>query len=285
MLIDFEPSFPFASSSSSSSRIHNSFFHPFNHSHNHTNNRFTNPFTPFIPFGLGGSGNMFGDFDEMDVDDGHGFGGMPGVRGPGQGQSFRTHSFASPNIGRKHPHRQDPAIEHDLYVTLEEVMKGTVKKMKITRRVLNPDGKTSRKEDKVLTINVKPGWKAGTKITFQKEGDQNPGSLPADIIFIIRDKPHPLFKRDGADIKYTAKITLREALCGTRINVPTLNNETIPLRIPEVVKPTTVRRIPGHGLPYAKEPSKRGDLIVNFDIKFPESLNESTRQILWDCLP
>lgn len=60
--------------------------------------------------------------------------------------------------------------------------------------MLNPDGQSSRVEDKVLTINIKPGWKSGTKITFPKEGDQHPGRVPADIVFVIKDKPHPKFK-------------------------------------------------------------------------------------------
>ncbi len=65
-------------------------------------------------------------------------------------------------------------------------------------------------EDKVLTIDVKPGWKAGTKITFPKEGDQTPYNIPADIVFVIKDKPHSLFTRDGSDIKYKARISLRD---------------------------------------------------------------------------
>lgn len=57
---------------------------------------------------------------------------------------------------------------------------------------------------------MKPGWKSGTKITFQREGDQAPNKIPADIVFIIRDKPHSLFKREGADVKYTSRIMLKE---------------------------------------------------------------------------
>ena len=70
----------------------------------------------------------------------------------------------------------------------------------------------------MLTINVKPGWKSGTKITFQREGDQAPNKIPADIVFIIRDKPHALFKREGSDLKYTAKVSLKEV--GTKTEVP-----------------------------------------------------------------
>ena len=86
---------------------------------------------------------------------------------------------------------------------------GCTKKMKISRKVFQADG-TSRKEDKVLTIDVKAGWKSGTKITFQREGDQTPNKIPADIVFIIRDKPHSHFKRDGSDLRYTVKISLTE---------------------------------------------------------------------------
>jgi DnaJ-class molecular chaperone len=53
----------------------------------------------------------------------------------------------------------------------------------------------------VLTINIKAGWKNGTRITFPKEGDIYPGRVPADITFIIKDKPHPKFRRDGSDIR------------------------------------------------------------------------------------
>ena len=57
---------------------------------------------------------------------------------------------------------------------------------------------------------MKPGWKAGTKITFQREGDQAPNKIPADIVFIIKDKPHPHFRREGSDLKYTCRLTLKE---------------------------------------------------------------------------
>lgn len=113
----------------------------------------------------------------------------------------------------KKEQKQDPPVEHDLYVTLEEIYHGCVKKMKISRRVVKPDG-SSKKEDKVLQISIKPGWKSGTKVTFQKEGDQAPGKIPADIVFIIRDKPHAMFKREGSDLRYTARLTLKQVSLG-----------------------------------------------------------------------
>lgn len=243
------------------------------------------PFQAF--FDMGGTGNrMFGfPDDDMDVDDPFGLG-LGSTRPGGPGGAFRSHSFNFHNSPSRNKDKlQDPPIEHDLYVSLEDITKGCTKKMKISRKVLQPDG-TTKKEDKVLTINVKPGWKAGTKITFQREGDQGRNKIPADIVFIIRDKPHPHFKREGSDIRYTAKISLKQALCGCTIDVPTMTGKSIPLHFTgEIIKPNTVRRIQGHGLPLPKEPSRRGDLIVMFDIRFPEHLSQSAKDILYDTLP
>lgn len=76
-----------------------------------------------------------------------------------------------------------------------------------------------------------------------------------------------------------------KALCGCKVNVPTLTGDIVPMRINDIIKPVSWRRITGHGLPHAKDTSKRGDLVVNFEIKFPDTLTEPTKQILWDCLP
>ncbi|XP_059485398.1 dnaJ protein homolog 1-like [Neocloeon triangulifer] len=252
----------------------------------------SNPFSAF--FEPGGGNRMFfnphGGDDDMDVDDPFvnlgGFGGgRPG--GPAyRSQSFNIHGNGGGPGGRMGKDKQqDPPIEHDLYVSLEEIAKGTTKKMKISRRVLQPDGST-KKEDKVLTINIKPGWKAGTKITFQKEGDQGTHKVPADIVFIIRDRPHPTLKREGSDLRYTAKISLKQALCGCVVEVPTLGTEKISINLTgEIVKPSTTKRLQGYGLPHPKEPSRKGDILVAFDIKFPDSLSQSVKDIIYDTLP
>lgn len=151
-------------------------------------------------------------------------------------------NMGHPGMGGGRRQKQDPTVTHELQVPLEEIYKGCTKKMKITRKVIGADG-TMKTEDKVLTINIKPGWKSGTKITFPKEGDQHPNRVPADIAFIIKDKAHPKFKRDGSDIRYVHRLPLREALCGISIQVPTLDGATIPLRIDNVIKPGATKRL------------------------------------------
>lgn len=167
----------------------------------------SNPFASFFDM----SDNLFEKsvFDTMDTDTDFfspfGLGNRHGLGG-----AFRSHSF-NVHSPLKKEKVQDPPIEHDLYVTLEEINSGCIKKMKISRRVIQADG-TPKKEDKYVHISIKRGWKSGTKVTFQKEGDQSrdQSKIPADIVFIIRDKPHPLFKREGSDLRYTARLTLKQ---------------------------------------------------------------------------
>ncbi|GAB1597618.1 dnaJ homolog subfamily B member 5-like [Argonauta hians] len=207
--------------------------------------------------------------DEMDVDEPFSQFGRPGFLG---GPTFRR------------PKEQDKAIVKDLPVSLEDICTGCTKKMKITRTVMTQSNKQVR-EEKILTVDIKPGWKAGTKITFPKEGDQTPYNIPADVVFVIRDKRHSVFTRDGNDIRYKAKISLKEALCGTTIQVPTIGNRTIPFRLTEIIKPSSTKRIQGEGLPLTKQPMRRGDLIVEFDVKFPDSLSPFAKQKIMEALP
>ena len=59
-----------------------------------------------------------------------------------------------------------------------------------------------QQESEILEINIKPGWKRGTKITFPNKGDAHGGVTPADIVFTVDEKPHPHFRRDGNDLIY-----------------------------------------------------------------------------------
>ena len=176
----------------------------------------SNPFESFFST-MPGMDSIFNDMDHDSLHAAHhqhdpfaSLGGLgtvgSGVRTPFRSQSFNVGSHSARAAKEK---QQDPPVEHDLYVSLEDIYKGVTKRMKISRRVVSNDGSV-RKEEKVLTINVKPGWKSGTRITFQREGDQAPNKIPADIVFIIRDKPHSLFKREGMDLKHTCKISLKE---------------------------------------------------------------------------
>ncbi|XP_041838141.1 dnaJ homolog subfamily B member 1b [Melanotaenia boesemani] len=239
-----------------------------------------NPFEQFF----GGARN--GGMDEnMDTDDPFSRFGMGGGGMGGFPRSFSTGMGGMGGQTSVVKKQQDPPVVHDLRVSLEEVLSGCTKKMKISRKRLNPDGRTTRTEEKILEVQIRKGWKEGTKITFPKEGDETPRNIPADVVFVLKDKTHSVFKRDGSDIIYPAKVSLRDALCGCTVNVPTLDGRTVPVAVTDVVHPGMKRRVSAEGLPYPKRPDRRGDLIVEYEVKFPERLSQNARDTIAGVLP
>eukprot|EP00005_Dracoamoeba_jomungandri_P005278 CAMPEP_0174250348 /NCGR_PEP_ID=MMETSP0439-20130205/546_1 /TAXON_ID=0 /ORGANISM="Stereomyxa ramosa, Strain Chinc5" /LENGTH=343 /DNA_ID=CAMNT_0015330385 /DNA_START=23 /DNA_END=1054 /DNA_ORIENTATION=+ len=225
----------------------------------------------------GGGSSFFSMFDDEDNMGGSGFqfqsGGMPGGAfhfGGGGGGGGRRRRARS---------RKAPSIQVHFSVSLEDLAKGVTKKMKVTRKeVVN--GQLVPKE-KVLEINVKPGWKAGTKITFEREGDQSlDGTEAADIIFVLDEKPHPTFTREGVNLIYNHNITLTQALCGTNFSIKGLDDRVIPVQVDEVISPGYKKYIRGQGMPDQKNPNRRGDIIVNFNIVFPQRLSESQKRLI-----
>ncbi|XWS68693.1 hypothetical protein CRYUN_Cryun04dG0113100 [Craigia yunnanensis] len=148
--------------------------------------------------------------------------------------------------------RKAPPIENRLPCSLEALYKGTTKKMKISRVIADMSGKTMQVEE-ILTINVKPGWKK-------------------DLIFIINEKPHGVFTRDGNDLIVTQKISLAEALTGYTVHLTTLDGGNLTIPINNVIHPNYEEVVLREGMPIQKDPTKRGNLRIKFNIKFPTRL-------------
>ncbi|XP_008425786.1 dnaJ homolog subfamily B member 13 [Poecilia reticulata] len=180
--------------------------------------------------------------------------------------------------------KQDSPIERDLPLSLDDLFHGCIKKIKISRRVMNEDGETSSIKDKILTIEVKPGWTEGTRIVFTKEGDQGPNCIPSDIVFIVREKPHHLFTRQLSDLIYKARISLEMALTGFSVDVETLDDKLLTIPINDIVHQSYKKVLSGEGMPLPQDPTQRGSLILTFDIEFPEKLSADSKQMIKQAL-
>ena len=177
---------------------------------------------------------------------------------------------------------QRKTANFELNLTLEELYRGCTKKLKIKRTTRS---QVPREDEKVLEINVQPGWKAGTKVTFASEGDEIGNTAQfQDVVFIIREKKHPVFARDGSNLIFKSAIPLKDALCGFVIEIPALDGRTIKQRIDGVVNPGSSRVIANEGMPISKHPGRKGDLIVTFDVIFPQRLSEAQKDRLKQIL-
>lgn len=135
---------------------------------------------------------------------------------------------------------------------------------------------------------IKPGWKAGTKIRFAKAGNEMPGGSQ-DIVFLLEEKPHATFKRDGDDLVYTFKVPLVDALAGpagggtVAETLTHLDGRTVSFNVPyprgggQPLRPGQEIRIPGEGMPITRKSSTKpkGDLVVKLDITFPDRISSS----------
>ncbi|CAN1354810.1 DnaJ homolog subfamily B member 13 [Linum perenne] len=164
-----------------------------------------------------------------------------------------------------------PFGENKLPCSLEDLYKGTTKKMKISRDILDASGKTMQVEE-ILTIDIKPGWKKGTKITFPEKGNEQPGIIPSDLVFIIDEKPHPVFSREANDLVVTQKVSLSEALTGYTVNLTTLDGRSLTIPVSNVIHPTYEEVVPREGMPIPRDQTRRGNLRIKFSIRFPSRL-------------
>ncbi|KAH7925841.1 DnaJ-domain-containing protein [Leucogyrophana mollusca] len=236
-------------------------------------------FEQFFKGGFGGFGGMGGSrpgmqsmFDDDDAGGGSFFGGMPGGMPRRSASGFQRTSSPTTNP-------QASEISRPLKVSLEDLYAGATKHLKVGRRLL--DGTT---EDKVLEIQVLPGWKSGTKIRFPRAGNEQQGGDAQDLVFVVEEKPHAMFTREGNDLICRVKIPLLDALTGGggRRVVEVLDGRKIQIPLPAsgIVKPGQETTIPNEGMPIRKEGSakKKGDLIVRWDVVFPDRLTATQKE-------
>ncbi|GLT49744.1 hypothetical protein SLA2020_232780 [Shorea laevis] len=175
--------------------------------------------------------------------------------------------------------RKATPVENVLPCSLEELFKGTKKKMRICREICDASG-IIRTVEEILIIEVKPGWKKGTKITFPEKGNQEPGIIPADLIFVVEEKPHALYRRDGNDLVVNQELTLLEALTGKTLDLTTLDGRNLMIPLTDIVKPGAEVVVPNEGMPISREPGRKGNLRIKIDVKYPSRLTSEQKSDL-----
>lgn len=239
-------------------------------------------FKNFAKAGGGGMGGMGG----MDDDDifsmlGGGFGGGGGAgRGFKSGAGGRGSGFQQ---SRRAPTPEPTVVEKELPLTLEELFRGTVKKVTTKSKAFDPSGKRTV-QDVTLEANIKAGLRTGSKIKYKGVGDQEEGGRQ-DVHLIVTEKEHPNFKRQNDHLITTVEISLKEALTGWERIVRTIDGKSIRVSKPGPTQPGHEERFPGLGMTISKKPTERGDLVVRVNVRFPASLTPSQKDVLRDVLP
>ena len=130
------------------------------------------------------------------------------------------------------------------------------------RRVALPDGRE-------IEVKIPPGVKEGQQIRLKGQGGQGLNGGPAgDMMIGISVAPHPYFTRDGRDLRMDLPITLKEAVLGGKVPVPTLTG-TVALTVPANSNTGSTLRLKGKGIP-AHNGEAAGDLYVRLTVTLPD---------------
>jgi DnaJ-class molecular chaperone len=148
-------------------------------------------------------------------------------------------------------------LEADAEISLEEVAHGTKRRVEL-------DGKR-------IDVTIPAGVSDGQRIRFSGVG---PGG--GDVFLRVRVKPHPLFTREGANLRREVPIKLAEALLGAEVPVRTLTGRVL-LRVPVETQNGRTFRLAGQGLPRFRGEG-RGDLLARVRVVLPSGLSGAAKK-------
>lgn len=181
-------------------------------------------------------------------------------------------------------------LEIDYFLTLEEIFEGGVKKVNFKKIAINEDKRTTFIKNCSVEIEVHPGVPENSVISFPRLGNEMPGRTASNLIITIKSLPHQKFKRNGADLLYTYDIRLPDALKSSSLVITSLNKTRLDITMDEIIKPQTVKKVAGEGLPIYDNSKllstsnssklKRGDLYIMFNIIFPTFIDQSAKEEL-----
>jgi len=131
------------------------------------------------------------------------------------------------------------------------------------QRIKLADGKT-------IDLKLPNGVEDGTKIRLAGKGQAGPGGK-GDAIVTISVAPHPFFTREGNDIRLRLPVTLKEAVLGAKVKVPTPDGAVM-MTIPKGSSSGRVLRLKGKG--FTTKSGTRGDELVTLEIDLPSGDSE-----------
>ncbi|POW02066.1 hypothetical protein PSTT_12053 [Puccinia striiformis] len=229
---------------------------------------------------FGGAGGLFGS---------------GGVGGGGGGEAVTTRRQSATN-GRHSPDdvKTPDDVVKPLELTLEELYKGTLKRLRITRNLETVE-LLKKSTKSTLRLDGRPGKSAKTKIRYPGMGNEDRNGKSGAVVFEVTQKPHARFTRDGDDLIYKHSIPLVEALTGpssgpsANLSLTHLDGRTVSFKLPSIspsggkpIQPGQEIIIPGEGMPITRKGATKtkGDLKIQIKSPFLPSERFSNSKTL-----
>ncbi len=177
------------------------------------------------------------------------------------GGGFQTGGF--PGFGGFGPQRGQDLISTATVNFIDSINGTTIK--------LNLRGES-------VSVKVPAGIKDGQKLKLNGRGQASPNGGPAgDLVVTIKVKPHPVFTRDGDDVRVVVPVTFTEAALGATIQVPVLGGSPVKLKVAPGTPSGRTLRVKGKGVQFG---SKQGDLLATIEVVVPAHLPAKAKELL-----
>jgi DnaJ family protein B protein 4 len=231
-----------------------------------------------IPFGGGGNGMEFHDihsifnhfFSHGPMGGGQGIHIVQGMNG-GNGFTSFFKNLSKP-----------PPIIKNIELTLEQIFSGCVLKIELDRWTIVQNEKVA--DPYTIDLTIPPGIDENEIIVLRELGHVINDEVKGDVKIMMKTIPNLLFSRYGLDIIYKKSVTLKEALCGFMFELKYLNDKILNFNNilnPTIIKPNFKKIIPRMGL---NKNGNVGNLIIEFDIVFPDIITTEQMQLLSEIL-
>lgn len=237
-------------------------------------NDINNIFSMFFGGGMPGMQGVQGMQGGIRFSHGGGINIMPGVRINHVG----GHPFPSMFQQLEKP----PPIIKNVQISLQQAYSGYNMPIEITKTIINNN--IQKEENETIYVQIPPGIDDNEVIILRDAGNVINDSVRGDIKIIVAVKNDTKLLRYGLDLVYKSSITLKEALCGFTIELDYLNGKKLTLNNMvnrSIVKPSYKKVVPQLGL---QREGNTGNLIIEFDIQFPDSLTEEQMNKLEEIL-
>ncbi len=214
---------------------------------------------PFEP-GMGGGGPGGFNFEDL------GFGFGRGVRGPGGFEDIFGEVFGMGGA-RRGPMRGTD-IEYVLTLEFDQAVRGTEVRITVKR--------SSGTE--TIKVKIPPGVNTGSKVRVAGKGNDGvQGGPRGDLYIVTMVSPHRYFHREGNDIYVDVPVTIKEAVLGATVRVPTIDGHAT-IKVPPGTQSGQRLRIKGEGV--GRKGGARGDQYVVMKIAVPKSVDDRSRELI-----
>jgi len=181
--------------------------------------------------------------------------------------------------------RRNRTVRYQLEVTLEDLYRGMSRTVRINPPDASPFSRSryqgaSAQQAKSVQIDVPRGALDGQSIVLSGEMDFDQDDTPGDLVFLLQQRQHSVFTREGHDLAMMVKISLQESICGMTRTFRHLDGRMVTIqsaqtssgehKTPNLIRSGDVQVLRGRGMPKDAQCTSFGDLYVQYEIETPK---------------